>query len=474
MNAGTLLGTARVFNHHIHVAYYWLAFVDAVLFFGACYLASYFYFLPEPQLLPGHLETLPARAATFTVMTSAALFSMGLYQPRLREGPNGILLRTLGAFAMMTLAMAFLFYFLPALHLWRGVFVYAGTMSLVACLTTRSLFTRTVELDAFKRRVLVLGSGDTAKQIIDRMRRKSDRRGFRVHGFLRFSGEETSVESGKVFTLDRPLSDYVRDNDIQQLVVALDDRREFLPGDELMRCRTMGVDVVDILDFFEQEAGKILVNHAQPEWFIFSQGFRNGNLYAIFKRAFDIGAAFFLLMLAWPFMLATVLAIWWEDGIGAPVIFRQRRVGLGGKIFEVKKFRSMTVDAEGDGKARWATPGDARVTRVGAVIRKLRIDELPQITNVLAGDMAFVGPRPERPEFVRELAEEIPFFDKRHCVKPGITGWAQLNYPYGASVNDARCKLEFDLYYVKNQSLFLDFLILLQTAEVILFGKGAR
>jgi lipopolysaccharide/colanic/teichoic acid biosynthesis glycosyltransferase len=149
-------------------------------------------------------------------------------------------------------------------------------------------------------------------------------------------------------------------------------------------------------------------------------------------------------------------------------------VGLNGEIFEVKKFRSMTVDAESDGKARWATPGDARVTRVGAVIRKLRIDELPQITNVLAGDMAFVGPRPERPEFVRQLAEQIPFFDKRHCVKPGITGWAQLNYPYGASVNDARCKLEFDLYYVKNQSLFLDFLILLQTAEVILFGKGAR
>jgi sugar transferase (PEP-CTERM system associated) len=295
-----------------------------------------------------------------------------------------------------------------------------------------------------------------------------------VHGFVRLGSEETEVDSGQVLTLDRPLSDYVRTFGIQQIVVALDDRRDLVPGDELMRCRTMGVNVVDLLEFFEQEAGKVLVNHAQPDWFIYFQGIRNGSLYAIFKRTFDIIAAFLLLMVAWPFMLLTVLAIWWEDGIGAPVIFRQRRVGLNGRIFEVAKFRSMTVDAEGDGKARWATPGDARVTRVGAVIRKLRIDELPQILNVLAGDMAFVGPRPERPEFVRELAETIPFFPKRHCVKPGITGWAQLNYPYGASVKDARCKLEFDLYYVKHQSLFLDFLILLQTVEVILFGKGAR
>ncbi|MEQ8801883.1 MAG: sugar transferase, partial [Haliea sp.] len=170
----------------------------------------------------------------------------------------------------------------------------------------------------------------------------------------------------------------------------------------------------------------------------------------------------------------TVIAIKLEDGWRAPVIFRQKRVGLDGRAFDVLKFRSMTVDAEGDGKARWATSNDARITRVGHIIRKLRIDELPQVINVLTGEMSLVGPRPERPEFVRQLAAEIPFFDKRHCVKPGITGWAQLNYPYGASTRDALHKLEYDLYYVKNRSLFLDFLVLLQTAEVVLFGKGAR
>ena len=173
-------------------------------------------------------------------------------------------------------------------------------------------------------------------------------------------------------------------------------------------------------------------------------------------------------------MLLTAVAIWLEDGFGAPVLFSQERVGLHGKTFRVLKFRSMTVDAEGDGKARWATKNDSRVTRVGNFIRRTRIDELPQLLNVMAGDMAFIGPRPERPEFVRQLAETIPYFNARHCVKPGITGWAQLCYPYGASEIDARQKLQFDLYYVKNHSLFLDFMIALNTVEVVLFGKGAR
>jgi lipopolysaccharide/colanic/teichoic acid biosynthesis glycosyltransferase len=176
----------------------------------------------------------------------------------------------------------------------------------------------------------------------------------------------------------------------------------------------------------------------------------------------------------WPIMLITAAAIWMEDGFKAPIFFSQERVGLNGKAFRVIKFRSMSVDAEGDGKARWATKNDSRVTRVGSFIRRTRIDELPQIFNVISGNMAFIGPRPERPEFVRQLAEAIPFYHSRHAVKPGITGWAQMSYPYGSSEDDARQKLQFDLYYVKNQSLFLDFMITLNTVEVVLFGKGAR
>ena len=474
MMAGSLLGTTRIFNHHVHIAYYWLALLDAVLFFGACYLATWLYFLPEPAGFQVHLVELPARAAIFAVMTAVAMFSLGLYQPRLREGPNGILLRAGGAIGIMTLGMTAVFYFLPSLHLWRGVFVYAAVLAFVGSLTTRLIFSRTVELEQLKRRVLVLGSGNAATNISNKMRRKSDRRGFRIFGYVRLPGENTSLQTGNVVTLDVPLSEYVRSHGIEKIVVAVDNRAEHLPANELMQCRIQGVKVVDILDFFESEASKILTDQAHPEWFIFSGGFKCGASAFGLRRLFDLAAAFILLTFTWPIMLLTALAIWLEDGFGAPVIFRQRRVGLDGRIFEVMKFRSMTVDAEGDGKARWATPDDQRVTRVGKLIRKLRIDELPQIINVLTGDMAFVGPRPERPEFVRDLAEKIPHFDKRHCVKPGITGWAQLNYPYGASEKDARAKLEYDLYYVKNQSLFLDLTILLQTVEVILFGKGAR
>jgi sugar transferase (PEP-CTERM system associated) len=234
------------------------------------------------------------------------------------------------------------------------------------------------------------------------------------------------------------------------------------------------VSVLGLLDIFERQAGKILVDEATHEWFIFARGFRHRTLRGLGKRLFDIAGAASLLLVSWPFMLITVLAIKLEDGLRAPVIFRQKRVGLNGRTFDVMKFRSMTVDAEGDGKARWATANDNRITRVGQMIRKLRIDELPQIFNVLIGNMSLVGPRPERPEFVSELEKDIPFYNNRHYVKPGVTGWAQLNYPYGASVTDAKHKLEFDLYYVKNQSLFLDFLVLLQTVEVVIFGKGAH
>lgn len=474
MLAGSLLGTKRIFNHHVHVAYFWLALVDTVLFVAASYLATYIYFMTEPGALRDHMETLPLRAGLFAGMTTLALFAMGMYQPRLRESANGVLLRVGGAFLMMMLGMAALGYFFPNLNLWRGVLVFAGTISFASCLLTRLVFTNTVELEQFKRRVLVLGSGEVANNIASKMRRNCDRRGFRVHGYVRMPEDDTIVSNGNVITLQNPLSDYVRDHDIEQVVVALDERRSQMPTDELMRCRMMGVPVVDILDFFEKEASKVLVEAAKPEWFIFADGFQNASARGISKRAFDIFASFVLLMATWPVMLLAILAIKLEDGFSAPVIFRQKRVGLDGRIFEVMKFRSMTVDAEGDGKARWATANDVRVTRVGKFIRKTRVDELPQILNVLVGDMAFVGPRPERPEFIRELAALIPHFEKRHCVKPGITGWAQLNYPYGASHTDARHKLEYDLYYVKNQSLFLDFMVLLSTVEVILFGKGAR
>jgi sugar transferase (PEP-CTERM system associated) len=262
--------------------------------------------------------------------------------------------------------------------------------------------------------------------------------------------------------------------EVDEIVMAMDDRRQQFPLKELLDCRLKGIDVVELASFLERETGKVYLDILIPSWMIFGDGFRRDFIRRYSERAFDIAASLVLLMLTLPVMLLTMLAIKLEEGVRAPLLYGQPRVGCGGKVFRVMKFRSMRTNAESDGRARWAKANDDRVTRVGRFIRKVRIDELPQLFNVLGGQMSFVGPRPERPEFVGQLSESIPYYDIRHAVKPGITGWAQLCYPYGASEQDALEKLQYDLYYVKNHSLVVDVLILLQTVEVILFNKGAR
>lgn len=468
------MATARIFNHHIHTALYRLVLVDSLLFFGAFYLGVFLYFIPEPESAQRYTAGAPYGAVIFAIVSIISLFSMGLYQPSMREGASGILLRTSGAFLLIIMAMSATFYFMPNLHLWRGNFFFTISIAFIACLASRLAFTRLTDQEGFKSRILVYGAGHAASTIATAMRRKSDRQGFTIVGFVRIGDEEPKIGNERLIEPKQPLTSYVRRMDIDRIVVAIDDEREQTRTEELVKCRLKGIEVVDLINFFEQDAGKILVDFITPNWLVYSSGFNGSTGSKFAKRLFDVVTSFLLLMATWPIMLVTVFAIWLEDGLGAPIVFRQSRVGQHGKTFQVLKFRSMTVDAEGDGKARWATTNDSRITRVGNFIRKVRIDELPQILNVLAGDMAFIGPRPERPEFVQELEEQIPYYNVRHGVKPGITGWAQLCYPYGASVNDARQKLQFDLYYVKNHNLFLDIMILLTTVEVVLFGKGAR
>jgi sugar transferase (PEP-CTERM system associated) len=256
-----------------------------------------------------------------------------------------------------------------------------------------------------------------------------------------------------------------------EVVVATDDRRG-LPVRQLLHCKLAGLRVTDFLDFWERETRTVDLEALRPSWLFYSDGFRCGVVDEILKRAFDIVVSSALLVFSLPLLVVTAGLIKLESA--GPILYRQERVGLRGEGFTIFKFRSMRADAERDGNPQWAAKGDPRVTRVGAIIRKLRIDELAQILNVLRGDMSFVGPRPERPYFVASLTEAIPYYAERHWVRPGITGWAQINYPYGASNEDARRKLAFDLYYIKNRSIFLDFLILLQTARVIFWNHGAR
>jgi sugar transferase (PEP-CTERM system associated) len=259
---------------------------------------------------------------------------------------------------------------------------------------------------------------------------------------------------------------------VDEIVVGVDDRRGNLPMDDLLDCRQAGVTVTDLTTFVERESGRVQLNLLDPSWLVFSGGFDYSTPRRLSKRLFDLVAATVLLLIAWPVMLVVALLVWLEDG--SPILYRQTRVGENGRHFELIKFRSMRVDAEKDGVARWATKDDDRSTRIGKFMRLTRLDELPQLFAVLSGNMSFVGPRPERPHFVDMLSEEIRYYGVRHCVKPGLTGWAQLRYPYGASVRDAEEKLKFDLFYVKNHGLVFDLMIMLQTVEVVLFGRGAR
>jgi sugar transferase (PEP-CTERM system associated) len=271
----------------------------------------------------------------------------------------------------------------------------------------------------------------------------------------------------------RSLLDTAHELNVNEIVIAVQERRGgVLPLHELLDCKLSGIDVLDLASYFERALGQIRLDSLKAGWLIFGDGFRQNLLRIFVKRVFDIIAAIILLLLASPVALVAALLIAIEDGF--PIFYTQERVGLNGRLFKVVKFRSMRRDAESDGKPRWATSNDDRTTRVGRIIRKLRIDELPQLYSVLKGDMSLVGPRPERPYFVEKLTHDIPFYAVRHSVKPGLTGWAQVSYSYGSSVDDSVQKLQYDLYYVKNHTLFLDVLILFETIGVVLTGKGAQ
>jgi sugar transferase (PEP-CTERM system associated) len=405
----------------------------------------------------------------FTLVMLAVMTAVGLYQRNLQEGYGGMLLRLSLSFLVGIVVMSVLFYFFLATFLGRGVLGIVCAISFLGVVAARRLFLRLANLEHLKRRVLVLGAGECARQIAEINREQT---GFHIVGFIPMTGENEVVEQDKILHLDTSLLELVKQYRIDELVVAMRDRRGGLPVHEILDCKMNGTVVLDLLTFFERETGKVKLDTLQPSWLIFSDGFRQGSLRTFGKRLFDFIASLTLLAIAWPIMVLTALAIWIESGGRGPILYRQVRVGQNWRLFQVLKFRSMRVDAEKDGVARWATERDSRITRVGSFIRKVRIDELPQIFNVLRGDMSIVGPRPERPMFVEQLSEKVPYFSERHRVKPGITGWAQICYSYGASEEDAVEKLQYDLYYVKNYGLFLDFLILFQTAQVILFGKG--
>ncbi len=460
----------RILGQYVHFSIAALAVAETAVCVAAPILAYALRF--DDVTTAKALEKLP-EASIFAVAMIVSMIAMGLYAFHQRARFLGILMRIAAATFFAGLIVAVAVFLFPDLNFGRGVLALSMLVAFVFLGGVRLVFRRLMDERMMRRHVLVYGAGRRA-QSLTQLRRRTDRRGFEVVGFIRSSEDESLVPADMIVACPAALFDVVRKRGVSEVVVAIDDQRKDFPVDDLLACRLRGINVIDVVSFIERETGKVRVDMIHPSWLIFSSGFRRNTFRDGVVRLFDIVISAALLACTWPFMVLTWAAIKLEDGWRAPVLYTQQRVGLDSKPFDIKKFRSMRLDAEQDGKPAWASENDPRITRVGGVIRRLRIDELPQLFNVLVGDMSFVGPRPERPQFVASLGELIPYYHERHRVKPGITGWAQLCYPYGASERDAKEKLQYDLYYVKHRSFVFDLFILLETVEVVLWGRGVR
>jgi sugar transferase (PEP-CTERM system associated) len=415
-------------------------------------------------------EILPA-ALLFAAFGLLCLLAVGLYSTRQRSNAAGVAARVVAAVTGAVALSALLYYFLPGVGVGRRILLPSAGIAVIGCFAVRTIFDRLYKGAVFKRRVLVFGAGRRAATLM-LQRRRSDTQGYQLIGFIAADGDQPAVTHEKLMRRPPDLFHWSIENQIDEIVVAMDDRRRDFPMEEFLECRLAGIDVLELASFLERETGKVRLDVVNPSWIVLGEGFHDSSLQQALTRTFDMLVSALLLLPAIPLLLLAAAAIRVEDGWRSSILYRQRRVGRYNVVFELLKVRSMREDSEQAG-AVWAVPDDPRVTRVGSFIRKTRIDELPQLLNVLRGDMSFVGPRPERPEFVEQLAKTIPYYRSRHAVKPGITGWAQLCYPYGASEKDAIEKLQYDLFYVKNRSLLFDFAILVQTVEVVVWRKGA-
>ncbi len=462
----------HISNHYISRTVVLLISAEVVVLMLTVYFGASIRFFDFIEHLPFSFPSLLPEAVTFTVVMTLSMAAMGLYQLdsrlSIRETFFRLMPSMLLGFGIMTLA----FYLFPDLYLGRGILALVMLLVLPSILLTRVAFIKWFSLGILESQAIVLGAGGKAREFVDQARNDFSRHRLKIVGFVPLPDEQLQVPASAVLPIADSLRSLANRHRAREIIIAIQERRGgCFPIQDLLECKLNGIKVTDSAAFFERERGQIRVNSLYPSWLVFGGGFDQSLLRSGIKRVFDLAASGVLLIVTLPVMLLTALCILIEDG--APVFYRQERVGKSGKTFMVLKFRSMRNNAE-KGVPQWAITDDPRVTRVGRIIRKLRIDELPQIFNVFNGDMSFVGPRPERPYFVDQLCSEVPYYNVRHSVKPGITGWAQVRYRYGASVEDAIEKLQYDLYYVKNHSLFLDIIILIDTVEVVILGKGGR
>ena len=460
----------RLFKHYVPHAVLLLGLADFALLIIAGELG---WLVRANQLAidPGTISMRWPQLLSFAILLQLSMIAVGVYGPDSLRSMRYAAARLLVAVSLGIIALSVVYFLVPGKTLWRSNLFYAMFIALGLLFANRLLLGGLLGAAAFRRRVLVLGAGDRAQ----RLRKLGERpeSGFVIVGYVGMSDSRPVVEEAIPRSALHNLTRHVENLGVSEVVLALEERRNALPLKDLLRIKTAGVHVNDFSTFVERETGRIDLDTVNPSWLIFSDGFSSGRMVSsAAKRVFDIAASLLLLFFTVPVIALFALAVKLDSK--GPAFFRQTRVGLYGQNFTLLKLRSMRTDAEADGKAVFAAANDPRITRIGRFIRKLRIDELPQAWSVLKGQMSFVGPRPERPEFVADLEDKLDYYAERHMVKPGITGWAQINYPYGANLEDSRHKLEYDLYYAKNYTPFLDLLILLQTLRVVLWHEGAR
>lgn len=464
----------RVRNHYLHTPYLVLGALEFLALFSTFYILKYL--LDQIGAGSAPVRTDIASALLFAAVMSCGTLAMGVYFAMIREGFASMFFRTLVAFCFVGgIGLSIVYMVMPAVDPGSDNLLWSVLLAIPLVVMIRQAFVRLVDSDQLARRVVIYGSGQFAESLMSEYETSLRASGVRIVGCIPDT-DNSRVDSRHHLPAPDDFYAFCRQNRISEIIVAQQERRSSqggrLPVPELMECKLRGIDVTSAIAFYERELKKARLELVHPSWILFSDGFKASRSRDASKRVMDLAISLSLAVVLLPAMILTALAVVVESG--RPILYSQTRVGARGRVFRIYKFRSMRQDAEKDGKARWASANDARVTRVGAFIRNTRLDEVPQLWNVIRGEMSIVGPRPERPEFVEELKEKIPFYDTRHYVKPGLMGWAQINYPYGASVEDARGKLEYDLYYSKNHSILMDLLIMIQTVEVVLLGKGVR
>lgn len=463
----------KLFNRYYSTKDIAFFFFESILIFSAILLATYIRFKIANFWLSNY-NTIIFKAILITVIYQLVLHYSDLYNIRIIRNKQEIIIRSLQAIGALAIIFSITYFFIPNLIIGRGIFLISIAFLAIITIVWRLFYLWTISINALDERILIVGTGETAKDIAKRILNK-EKVGYDIAGFISVDDSieiGTSLINPKVLGTCSQMCEIIDRENVGKVIVAISERRGRLPVEMLLRCKLRGIKIEDDTTFYEGINGKIRIESLKPSWLIFSDGFKKSWVSIVTKRLLDMMASLILLIMMLPVMLLVAIII--KLNSKGPVLFKQERLGIDGEIFTLLKFRSMRENAESNSGPVWAKEDDDRVTRIGKIIRKTRLDELPQLINVLKGDMSFVGPRPERPFFVQQLKEKIPYYSLRESVRPGVTGWAQICYPYGASVKDAYEKLQYDLYYIKNISFLLDLTIIFDTIKVVLLGRGSR